>query len=95
MLHVLASSATANPVTIRVASSSPGALVVYGAAAALLLVGLLVIKELLDAYAREPHVEGTLRQDAVERVSRVATAATVPLGAVFAIAVVVKVMDVL
>lgn len=87
------SSATANPVTVQVATSNATVLVVFGATAAVLLILLLILKELLRAYAHEPHVAGTLRHEAVERLSSVADVAIVPMSVVFGLAVVVKVLE--
>lgn len=92
-LWALASSATVNPVTVKAASTLDISLVT-GATAAILLVGLLIAKELLRAYAAEPHVHGTLTQDAVHELASAANVAIVPLALVFALAVLQKILRV-
>lgn len=94
-LLFLASSATVNPITLRVATGDARIGTIFGAAAAILLVGLLILRELLEAYAQEPHVQGTTREEAIRGLSRATTVATIPLVGVFALAVFVKVVAVL
>lgn len=94
MWAFLASSALANPVTVS-AVTSEAALVTLGAMSAILLIVLLILKELLAAYAAEPHVRATLTADGLESFGRAANSAIIPLTIVFAVAVLVKVISVL
>lgn len=92
-MYAVASSATANPMTVQVATSNANVLVFFGATASIVLIGLLITKELLRAYAAEPHVTGTLRQDAVDRVCAASDVAIIPMATVFGLAVLVKILE--
>lgn len=89
---VLASSAMTNPVTVGAAS---GGVTALGAIAALLLIALLILRELLAAYVQDALLRNPHDVEAVEHLARATQSATVPLACVFGLVVVVKILEVL
>lgn len=90
----LASSAMTNPVTVRVASGGLG-VAATGAVAAILLIALLVVKELLAAYVQDAPERSPAEKQALENLARATNSAIVPLACVFAVVVLIKILDVL
>ena len=86
---------TTTTTTAVVATMTIQQTLTLGAIAAIILVALLATKELLSAYASSAHVRGTRRADAVRFYATTLNVAILPMAAVFALAVVVKIATVL
>lgn len=64
--------------------------IALGAIATGILVALLALKELLNAYASSEHVRGTWKADAVRFYATTLNVAILPMGVIFGMIVVTK-----
>lgn len=95
MTTTTAAATTATTTTAVVAAITVQQAVALGVFATLLLIGLLVAKELLLAYAAEERVQSTWKAKAARFYAANLNVAIIPLMFIFAMIVVTKVVSVL
>ena len=90
-----ATATTATTTTAVVAAVTVQQAIALGAVATVILIGLLILKELLVAYASERKVQGTWKQRAALTYAANLNVAILPLMLIFGMIVVTKITAIL